>query len=59
MPRARTSHKNVRKLTKMGSGRSYGITIPIGMVRSLGWRAHQRLELRMNGQKIQIADYKN
>jgi len=32
--------KNIRKLTKMGGGRSIGLTLPIEIVKELGWKEH-------------------
>jgi hypothetical protein len=34
MPRRKLQEKNIRKITKMGGGRSFGITLPIEMIKS-------------------------
>jgi len=34
MPRRKLSEQNIRKITKMGGGKSYGITIPISIIRN-------------------------
>lgn len=33
----------IRKLTKVGGGRTYSITIPIDVIRRKNWREHQKL----------------
>jgi len=33
----------VRKLTKLGGGRSYGIILPIEAIRTFGWKERQKL----------------
>ena len=50
----------VRKLTKMGSGASYGITLPIDVVRKFKWRERQKLQLTVDEkrQRIIIEDWK-
>ncbi len=37
---------NIRKLTRMGGGRSIGVTLPIEMVKELKWREKPFGELR-------------
>lgn len=37
-----TMNKGVRKLTKLG-GKSIGLTLPIELVRELGWREKQKV----------------
>jgi len=57
MARRKLSEKNIRKLTKMGGGKSFGITLPIEMVRELKWREHQKISVRKFGQKIILQDW--
>ncbi len=57
MPRRKLSEKNIRKLTKMGGGKSFGITLPIEIVRKLKWRQHQKLTVKLRGKKIIIEDW--
>ena len=49
--------KNIRKITKIGK-RSYGIIIPIDMVRDLKWRERQKVVVKLRGKKITIEDWK-
>jgi hypothetical protein len=48
----------VRKLTRMGRGRSFGITLPIAMIRQLRWRERQKLTVRLANQKIIVEDWR-
>lgn len=50
------SNKDVRKLTKTGSG-SYYVIIPKEMIRDLDWAERQKLKVKRSGQKIIIQDY--
>ena len=47
MGRRKLGQRNVRKLTKIGTG-SYGITLPIEIIREFRWRERQKLELVIN-----------
>jgi antitoxin component of MazEF toxin-antitoxin module len=54
--RRRLENKNIRKILKNGD--SYAITLPIDMVRKLGWREKQKVVVELNGQKITVKDWK-
>lgn len=56
MARKKLYNKNIRKLARMG-GQSIGLTLPIEMIRALGWRTKQRVVARRVGKKIIIADW--
>lgn len=58
MARRKLSEQNIRKLTRMGSGRSLGITIPIAIVRKLKLRERQKLVVEERGGVITIRDWK-
>ena len=58
MARRKTTEKNIRKITKMASGGSFGITIPIEMVRRLGWRERQKVEVELKGRKLIVKDWR-
>jgi len=60
MARRKLSQRNIRKLTKMGGGNSYGITLPISFIRELKWRERQKLvvELDKRRKMIRIKDWK-
>lgn len=55
--RRSTSDKNVRKITK--SGDSYALTLPIDIVRELGWRETQKVVVTRRGKGILIKDWEN
>jgi len=52
----KSTEKNIRKITKVG-GTSYAITIPIEMMRELGWRERQRVVVEKKGDRITIKDW--
>ena len=54
--RRNTYDKNIRKITR--SGDSYAITLPIDIVRELGWREKQKVVLSKRGKGIMIKDWK-
>lgn len=41
----RIEQRNVRSLTKV-AGHSFGITLPVELVRILGWRPRQKLVIK-------------
>ena len=51
------TEKPVRKLTRMGGGRSLGITLPIEFIRKLGWRERQKLTITLRGKEIVVKDW--
>jgi len=58
MEKKTLSLKRVRKLSKVASGASYSITLPIEFVRELGWKERQKLDVELVGKKIVIKDWK-
>ncbi len=57
MPKT-TGDKSVRKLTKLG-GKSIGLTLPIELVRELGWREKQRVTVKRIKGGFTVRDYRN
>ena len=57
MARRKINERNIRKLMKLSGGGSYGITLPIEMIREFGWRERQKLVVRKNGKKLIIEDW--
>jgi antitoxin component of MazEF toxin-antitoxin module len=51
--------KNIRKLTKMGGGRSMGLTLPIEIIKKLGWKERQKVVVNLKGKHIIIKDWKS
>jgi len=56
--RRKLENRNIRKITKVAGGSSFAITLPIEMVRKLGWRERQKVIARLWGKKIIIEDWK-
>jgi len=50
-------NKNVRKLTRIGK-RSLGLTLPIDLVRELGWRERQKVVVSRVRGGLLIKDWK-
>jgi len=51
--------KNIRKLLRMGrAGGSVGLTLPIEIVKQLGWKERQKVVVKLKGKKITIQDWK-
>ncbi len=57
MARRKLEERNIRRLTRMGGGRSMGITLPIEMLRALSWREKQKVTLKKVGKRIIIEDW--
>ncbi len=55
----RIEDRNVRKLAKVGGGKTYSITIPIEIIREFGWQEKQKLVVKKYGKnKVIIEDWK-
>ncbi len=48
--------QNIRKLTKVGQ-HSIAVTLPIEMVRELGWREKQKVVVKKKGEELVIGDW--
>ena len=58
MPRRKLEEKNIRKLTRSGGGKSIGLTLPIEMVRDLGWREKQKVIVKRVRGGFMVTDWK-
>ena len=56
--RRKVEEHNIRKITKVAGGSSFGITIPIDMIRKLGWREKQKVVVSLKGEKLIVEDWK-
>jgi len=56
MARRNTYDKNTRKIAKLGD--SYALTLPIDIIRELGWREKQKVTVIKRGEGILIRDWK-
>jgi len=57
MANKKSSERSTRKLTKVG-GQSIAVTIPIELVRELGWREKQKIVVKKSGKKLIIEDWR-
>ena len=58
MATKRSDETNIRKLARMGK-KSIGLTLPIEIVRELGWREKQRVSVKRIRGGIVVRDYRN
>jgi antitoxin component of MazEF toxin-antitoxin module len=49
--------QGIRKLTKVGR-LSIAVTIPLGIIRELGWQEKQKVMVKKKGSQIIISDWK-
>lgn len=58
--RRKLENRNIRKLTKMAGGSSYGITLPIDVIREFRWKERQKLQLKIDKKRkrIVVEDWK-
>jgi hypothetical protein len=49
--------RNVRSLTRVAKT-SFGLTLPIELIRALGWRPRQKLTVKRKGSKLILKDWK-
>lgn len=57
--RRRAEDENIRSLSKLSGGRSYGISLPKAVIREFGWKERQKLQLSINkrSKSITIKDW--
>ncbi len=55
MPRRKLENRNVRKIFK--SGKAYCVTLPIEMIRELGWKEKQKVVFKKRGKGLKIDDW--
>ncbi len=56
MTRRKSHEENIRKISK--SGASYSLTIPISVMRELGWREKQKVVVEKRGIGFVVKDFK-
>ena len=57
MARKPFNERHVRKITKVG-GKSYAVTLPIEVIRQLGWRERQKVIVVFDGKQVIVRDWK-
>ena len=58
MARRKLHERNVRKLSRVGGGRSISVTLPVEFIRELKWREKQKVVVTKRGNKLIIEDWK-
>jgi hypothetical protein len=58
MTRRKIEDRYIRSLTKGSGGTSYSVIIPVEFIRTLKWRAKQKLEVKLYQDRIIIRDWK-
>lgn len=60
MGQRKIEDRNIRKLSRVGGGTSYSLTLPIEAIRAFGWKEKQKLEVKIDkkGKRIIIKDWK-
>ena len=58
MSNIKFQNRKIRKLSKVGKGRSFAVTIPIEYIKKLGWKERQKLVVELKNQSIIIKDWK-
>ena len=57
MPRKSVKDRNIRKLVKSGK-KSFSLTIPIELIKELGWRLRQKVSVKRYRRGVLIKDWK-
>ena len=60
MGRTIIENRNIRKLSRVGRGNTYSLTLPIEMIRKLKWQKTQKIEVELDEKKnrLIIKDWK-
>jgi len=60
MARRKLSQRDTRKLARVGSGKSYAVTLPIDAIRNFGWQEGQNVTMEVDetNKEIIIKDWK-
>ena len=56
--RRKLEERNIRKITKMAGGSSYGITLPIEDFRAIGWKEKQKVVVKRVPGGFTIRDWR-
>jgi len=56
MANSKSTKRNIRKITR--SGTSLNVSIPIEIIRKLGWREKQKVVVKKISGGVQIKDWK-
>ncbi len=51
-------YKTIRKISAIGPGKTYYLTLPREMIKQLGWKKGEKKVVRQEGKRIVIEDWK-
>ena len=54
MARTNLGDRNIRKLSRVGSGKTYSITLPIEAIREFKWQKKQKLEVVVDSENKRL-----
>ena len=54
MARLSLEKRNIRKLAKVGGGKTYAITLPIDAIRKFGWQEKQKLVINVDSKRKRL-----
>lgn len=54
MGQRKIENRNIRKLSRVGGGTSYSITLPIEAIRAFGWKEKQKLKIEVDKKRKKI-----
>lgn len=57
MTRRILDERTIRKLFRIGRGRTVSVTLPIEFIRELGWREKQKVVVKKKGKTLVIEDW--
>ncbi|MCL5666472.1 MAG: hypothetical protein M1383_01750 [Patescibacteria group bacterium] len=58
MPTQKLQNYNIRKLSKVGGGKVFALTLPVEYVRKLKWKEHQKIKVELKGRHLVVKDWK-
>lgn len=58
MGRRSMEDRNTRSLVKTAGGSTFIVSLPIEIIRELGWKAKQKVVVKRHGDGIMIKDWK-
>jgi len=59
MAREKLENRKIRKLSRVGNGKTYTITIPVEIIREFGWQKKQKVVVEMDKKNkvVKIKDW--
>ena len=54
MARKKLENRNIRKLYRVGNGKTYSLTLPIEAIREFNWQKKQKVEVEIDKKNKQL-----